>query len=136
MPTRGTGPAARGWVDTPDWLQSTCGMPRDEGQEALRVAYTLLNLPGIEAAFEAGDVSYAKVRALAWVATLADEATLLAVARVMSDAQVEDYCARLARERIDGSGKARRIGSNRSTAYAPIYCAPVSSEGAAANACG
>lgn len=130
---KGHGPGVRGWVDTPDWLQSTCGMPRDQGQEALRVAYTLLNLPRIEAAFEAGELSYAKVRALATVATLADEASLLALARVMSDAQVAEHCARLAGERTGRS--ARRAGSHRSAAYAPIYCAPVSSEGAATHAC-
>ena len=109
--------------DTPGWLQSTCGVPRDQAQEDLRVAYTLLNLPRIEAAFEAGDLSYAKVKALASVATLADETSLLAVARVMSDAQVEEYCARADREDRDGLTKCRN--TDRSASAAPIYSAPV-----------
>lgn len=103
---RGRGP--RGSVDTSDWLQSTCGMPREQAREQLRVAYTLLNLPRIEAAFEAGDLSYTKVKALASVATMANEASLLALARVMSDSQVCDHCLRLARVRVAKSAQTDR----------------------------
>ena len=124
---RGRGP--RGSADTPGWLQSTCGVPRDEAREDLRVAYTLFNLPRIEAAFEAGDLSYAKVKALVSVATLADETSLLALARVMSDAQVEEYCARVVREGREGREGREALtkcrNADRRALLAPIYCAPV-----------
>ena len=124
---KGVGRGPHASVDTPAWLQSTCGMPRDEAREQLRVAYTLLNLPRIEAAFEVGDLSYDKVKALASVATFAQEDSLLALARVMSDAQVKDYCARLCRERLGQAGESRRE-SNRSAVRPQIYSAPISAE--------
>ena len=80
-----------------EWLDARCGIGRDAVQEKLRVAYGLLNLPQTESAFEAGEVSFAKVRALVEVATAANESVLLDVARVMTDAQVVDYCERLRR---------------------------------------
>lgn len=130
---KGVGRGPRGSVDTPAWLQSTCGVPRNEAREQLRVAYTLLNLPRIEAAFEAGDLSYAKVKALASVATFAQEASLLALARVMSDAQVQDYCARLCRGRLGQPGESTG-DSNRSASRPQIYCAPISTEDTGAHA--
>ena len=124
---KGAGRGPHGSVDTPAWLQSTCGIPREEAREQLRVAYTLLNLPRIEAAFEVGDLSYAKVQALASVATFAQEASLLALARVMSDAQVKDYCARLCRERLGRTGES--TGESHRGALRPqIYSAPIPAE--------
>ena len=118
---KGRGKGPHGAADTPDWLQFTCGMPREQAQEQLQVAYALLNLPRIEAAFEAGELSYAKVRALASVATLTDEATMLPLARVMSDAQVQDHCRRR------GPRQSKRCrDTRRRAAPAPIYSAPVS----------
>lgn len=130
---KGVGRGPRGSLDTPAWLQSTCGIPRDEAREQLRVAYTLLNLPRIEAAFEVGDLSYAKVKALASVATFAEEASLLALARVMSDAQVKDYCVRLCRERLGQAGESTGE-SHRGTLRPQIYSAPISAEDTGAHA--
>lgn len=130
---KGVGRGPRGSVDTSAWLQSTCGIPRDEAREQLRVAYTLLNLPRIEAAFEVGDLSYAKVKALASVATYDQEASLLALARVMSDAQVKDYCVRLCRERPGQPGESTGE-SHRSALRPQIYSAPVSAEDTGAHA--
>ena len=130
---KGMGRGPRGSVDTPAWLQSTCGIPRDEARDLLRVAYSLLNLPRIEAAFEVGDLSYAKVRALASVATFAEEASLLALARVMGDAQVQEHCARLCRERLGQTGRPARE-SHRSALRPQIYCAPISAEDSGAHA--
>ena len=130
---KGMGRGRSDSLDTPAWLQSTCGIPRDEARELLRVAYTLLNLPRIEAAFEVGDLSYAKVKALASVATFAQEASLLALARVMSDAQVEDYCARLCREHLGQVGESTRE-SNRSASRPQIYSAPISTQDTGAHA--
>ena len=85
-------------TDCVDWLNRACGIERDAAREQLRVAYCLMNLPTIETAFESGELSYTKVRALTRVATAVDEASLLDFARAMTDAQVEDYCLRM-RER-------------------------------------
>lgn len=130
---KGVGRGPRGSVDTPGWLQSTCGIPRDEAREQLRVAYALLNLPRIDAAFEVGDLSYAKVKALASVATFAQEDSLLALARVMSDAQVEEHCARLCRERLGRTPHSIRE-SHRSALRPQIYSAPISTEDTGAHA--
>ena len=89
----GVGPSAD---DTAAWLDARCGIEQEAVREELRVAYALLNLPETEAAFEAGELTFAKVRALIEVATLANETALLDFARAMTDAQVADYCQRLA----------------------------------------
>lgn len=90
----GAGPSAN---DTAEWLDVRCGIGQEAIRERLRVAYALLNLPETEAAFEVGELTFAKVRALIEVATLANETALLDFARAMTDAQVVDYCRRLAR---------------------------------------
>ena len=59
------------------------------------MAYALLNLPEIEGAFEDGELTFTKVRALIEVATFDNEAALLDFARTMTDAQVAEYCRRL-----------------------------------------
>ncbi|MCY3812184.1 MAG: hypothetical protein OXH15_10355 [Gammaproteobacteria bacterium] len=130
---KGVGRGPRGSVDTPAWLQSTCGIPQDEAREQLRVAYTLLNLPRIDAAFEVGDLSYTKVKALASVATYSQEASLLALAHVMSDAQVKDYCVRLCRGRLGQTGESTGE-SHRSALRPQIYSAPISAEDTGAHA--
>lgn len=85
-----------------DWLHGSLGINRDAGREALRVAYALLNLPRIEDAFEAGELSYRKVRALTATVNAADEAGVLDFARVMTDAQVECYCRTIGGQRSAG----------------------------------
>lgn len=85
-----------------DWLHGNLGINRDAGREALRVAYALLNLPRIEDAFEAGELSYRKVRALTSAVNADSEASVLDFARVMSDAQVESYCRTIASQRSGG----------------------------------
>ena len=92
--TRGKGPSG---IDSAEWLDARSGMGPDAVRESLRLAYALLNLPETESAFEAGELSFAKVCALVGVATVANESELLDFARVMTDAQVVDYCRRLGR---------------------------------------
>ncbi|MDE0420793.1 MAG: hypothetical protein OXK76_07890 [Gammaproteobacteria bacterium] len=89
---RGKGRCA---ADSAEWLAARCGMGRDVVRDKLRVAYALLNLPETESAFEAGELTFTKVRALTEVATLDNEAVLIDFARAMTDAQVVDYCRRL-----------------------------------------
>ena len=89
---RGKGRSA---ADSAEWLDARCGIGRDAVRDKLRVAYALLNLPEIEAAFEDGELTFAKVRALIEVATFDNEGTLLDFARTMTDGQVAEYCRRL-----------------------------------------
>lgn len=79
--------------NAPAWLHAACGIDQDAAREKLSVAYALLNLPRIEDAFERGDLSYRKVRALATIATAVNEAALLDFATATTDAQVAAYCA-------------------------------------------
>ena len=78
--------------NAPAWLHAACGIDQDAAREKLSVAYALLNLPRIEDAFERGDLSFRKVRALATIATAMNEAALLDFASATTDAQVAAYC--------------------------------------------
>ena len=85
--------AGRGARSTPGWLQATLGTARETTRERLRVAYALLNLPGIDAAFASGALSYAKVRTLSGTATALNEDALLAQAATLDEPQLERHCA-------------------------------------------
>ncbi len=63
------------------WLNFKCGMGMNAARERVRVARALAALPKISAAFEAGTVSYSKVRAMTRVATPGNEDYLLNIAR-------------------------------------------------------
>ena len=63
------------------WLNFKCGMGMNAARERVRVARALAELPKISAAFEAGTVSYSKVRAMTRVATPENEDFLLHIAR-------------------------------------------------------
>lgn len=62
------------------WLNWKCGLDMGAAREKVRVAHALALLPLISAAFERGEVSYSKVRAMTRVATPANEESLLNVA--------------------------------------------------------
>lgn len=95
--------------NTPAWLHAACGMDQSAAREKLSVAYTLLNLPRIEDAFERGDLSFRKVRALATVATAVNEAALLDFAGTTTDAQVAAYCE--AQQKVDPSASRRNAAN-------------------------
>ena len=63
------------------WLNFKCGMGMNAARERVRVARALADLPKISAAFEAGTLSYSKVRAMTRVATPESEDFLLNIAR-------------------------------------------------------
>lgn len=63
------------------WLNWRCGVDLGAAREKLRVAHALPALPLISAAFERGEVSYSKVRAMTRVATPWNEESFLNVAR-------------------------------------------------------
>ena len=89
---RGKGRCA---ADSAEWLDARCGIGRDAVRTKLRVAYALLNLPKIEAAFEDGELTFTKVRALIEVASFDNEGALLDFARATTETQVAEYCRRL-----------------------------------------
>ncbi|MBB3083498.1 HNH endonuclease signature motif containing protein [Geodermatophilus sabuli] len=71
------------------WLAWQCGLSPGAAREHVRVARALTALPSTAAAFTAGRLSYAKVRALTRVAEPATEAMLLDLASELTASQVE-----------------------------------------------
>ena len=81
--------AQHGLASCAHWLQWQCGTNLNAAREKVRVARALPDLPEISEAFRTGRVSYSKVRAMTRVATPANEAVLLNVARHGTAAHVE-----------------------------------------------
>src|SRR5438067_2164702 len=71
------------------WLSWHCGVSLPTGRDQLRVAHALGSLPRMTAAFAAGELSYAKVRALSRIATTETEMELIKLARTATAAQLE-----------------------------------------------
>ena len=103
-----------GSADCADWLNLKCGITRNTAQEKLRVAKSLWDLPQIGAAFEQGDLSYSKVRALTRVATGINEADLLDYALGATAAQVEGFCRQLRNGSALSTADAQRAHAGRS----------------------
>jgi hypothetical protein len=86
--------AHQGWHGTgiksfAHYLNWKLGMNTVMAREKVRVARALPDLPLIDAAFAAGQVSYSMVRAMSRVATPMNEVTLLEMARCTTAAQME-----------------------------------------------
>jgi len=71
------------------WLNWKCGIALGPAREKVRVAHCLANLPLIDAAFAAGEISYSKVRAMTRSATPENEDFLLLIARHGTATHVE-----------------------------------------------
>ena len=71
------------------WLNWRCGISLNAAREKVRVAHALKDLPAISSAFESGQLSFSKVRALTRIADPANEAKLLELAFHATAAQVE-----------------------------------------------
>ena len=71
------------------WLNFKCGLGHLVAREKVRVARALRELPLTDAAFERGEISYSKVRAMTRVATPENEAELLNIARHGAAAHME-----------------------------------------------
>jgi hypothetical protein len=71
------------------WLNWRCGIAAGAAREKVRVARALESLPKMSQAFEAGEVSYSKVRAMTRRATPENEEYLLMIARHGTAAHVE-----------------------------------------------
>ena len=73
------------WVDAgirscAYWLNWKCGIAMNAAREKVRVARALDGLPEINEAFEKGELSFSKVRAMTRIATAENESNLLMVA--------------------------------------------------------
>ncbi len=71
------------------WLNWRCGLDLRAAREHVRVAAALEHLPLVAAAFDRGELSFSKVRAITRVATQATEETLLSFARNGTAAHIE-----------------------------------------------
>jgi Domain of unknown function (DUF222) len=71
------------------WVAWRCGLTGRAARERVRVARRLRELPATRAAFAAGELSYAKVRALTRVASAESELELLELAGVLTAAELE-----------------------------------------------
>ncbi len=85
---------ARGWEEAgfpncAEWLAWRTGMGMNAARERVRTARVLSGLPQASAAMSAGDLSYAKARALTRVATPESEEQLLELARAGSADNLE-----------------------------------------------
>ena len=78
-----------------EWLNMKCGISLSTGREKLRVAKALFFLPHISGAYQNGELSYSKVRAMTRVATEITEQELLGYARKATASQVDQHCAGL-----------------------------------------
>ena len=74
------------------WLAWQCGLGSTAAREHVRVARALTGLPRIQAAFDAGRLSYSKVRALTRIAAPDCEATLVEFALSATASQTERFC--------------------------------------------
>jgi hypothetical protein len=89
---RGGGWHAQGARSCAHWLSWRVGWGLGTAREHLRVADRLADLPLLDDALRRGEVSYAKLRAITRVATPANEAALLELARQSSGHQLETVC--------------------------------------------
>lgn len=85
------------------WLNWKCGIGIGAAREKVRVARALGDLPLIAGAFEKGQVSYSKVRAMTRVATVDSEEFLLMIARHGTASHMERL--------VSGYQKVRRLES-------------------------
>lgn len=81
------------------WLSFRAGMSLRTARDHVRVARALKDLPVTAAAFEAGELSFSKVRALTRVATGSTEESLVVVAKNSPAAHVERLVAGLRKVR-------------------------------------
>jgi hypothetical protein len=83
------GVAFAGAKSLPHWLSYACGWSLGTAREHVRVARRLEELPLIAAAFERGELSYSKVRALTRVENVEDEEGMLDLARAAAASQLD-----------------------------------------------
>jgi hypothetical protein len=95
--TRSVAGALGGIRSFPDWLSGKTGFDMHTGAELLRVGQAMSLVPKIAKAFEAGQLSFDKVRQITTVATPATDEFLLEIAQGASGAQLARICRSLRR---------------------------------------
>lgn len=78
-----------------EWLNMRCGIAPGTAREKMRVANALFDLPLTSGAFQSGELSYSKARALTRLANPENEQPLLDYAIPATAQQVDDYCRQL-----------------------------------------
>jgi hypothetical protein len=78
-----------------EWLNMKCGIAPGTAREKMRVANALFDLEATSEAFQKGELSYSKARALTRVATPHNEQKLLDHAIPSTALQVENHCREL-----------------------------------------
>jgi hypothetical protein len=81
--------AEQGTGSCAEWVAWRCALTPRSAREHVRVALRLSELPLTHAAFAAGELSYAKVRAITRVATAESEEELVTMARIYTASQLE-----------------------------------------------
>ena len=100
------------------WLNWKCGIGLVAAREKVRVARALEGLPQICTAFEKGEVSYSKVRAMTRIATPDNEDYLLMIARHGTAHHVEELVRKYRRmERAEAAQEAMRQHEARYLTY-------------------
>jgi hypothetical protein len=97
-----------------EWLAWRCDLSMTTAREKVRVAHALKHLPLIARSFSAGELSYAKVRAMTRVASRDNEGDLLAFALRHTAVTVAERCRELRCGRESSIGTAERAWANRS----------------------
>ena len=105
---RREGWAVDGIVSCAHWLSWRCGIALGTARDQVRVARKLTDLPLITARFAAGELSYAKVRALVRIATPRSEEALVELALEATASQLEDMVAEFKASEAAALGNARR----------------------------
>ena len=82
------------------WLMWRCGLDQRAAHEKVRVARALESLPLVAAAFERGELSYSKVRAITRVAHCGIEQALVDTARSIHTAGLEQIVSGIRRARV------------------------------------
>jgi Domain of unknown function (DUF222)/HNH endonuclease len=85
----------QGFQSCAHWLSWRVGWDLATARDRVRVAHQLAGLTKVQAALEAGELSYSKARAIARVATPQNEETLLVYAEYAPAAQLEKICQKL-----------------------------------------
>ena len=100
------------------WLNFKCGIGMNAAREKVRVAHALAELPKISKAFERGELSYSKARAMTRIADKDNEDYLLMIARHGTAWHVEKLVAKYSRaKRLQETDSANKQHASRELGY-------------------
>ena len=100
------------------WLNLKCGIGMNAAREKVRVAHALAGLPKISKAFEKGELSYSKARAMTRIADKNNEDYLLMIARHGTAWHVEKLVSKYSRaKRLQEAESANHKHASRELGY-------------------